>query len=115
MSTGNRVLETSITLLSPMRSLDYLVGVSGQFFQQVIWRNIWVDAYPMLVRFVIWIADTVMLCSQFFNAFWLALQRDDREIIAVKEREHVAMNVEHQHPLSAFELLERQFLFYVFA
>ncbi len=74
-----------------------------------------VDAYPVLGRFVIWIADALILCLQILNALRLAFQRDDREIIAIEERKHVALNVKHQHPLSILEFPERQFLFNICA
>ena len=47
--------------------------------------------------------------------FRLTFKRDDAEIVAVKERKHVTMHIEHQYTTGISECCERQFLFHVFA
>lgn len=69
----------------------------------------------MFGRFVIGIPDAFVLCFQVFDALRLTFERDDGEVVAVEEREHVARDVEHQHALSVFEFLERELFLHIIA
>ncbi len=65
--------------------LDNLIRVSGQFLQQIIGSRSRIDAYPVLGRLVVRIADTIILRLQILDTFRLAFERDDGEIVAVEE------------------------------
>ena len=47
-----------------------------------------------------------LFCPQLFDALRLAFQRDDREMVAIKEGEHVAMNIEDEHAAGILECRE---------
>ena len=72
-----------------------------------------VDAYPMLRRFVVRIADTIILSLQFVNPLRLALERDDMVVIAIEEREHMSADIKDKYTFTVLELHKRQLLFYV--
>ncbi len=63
----------------------YLVGIACQIPKQVIGCRVSVNTYPMLWRQIMWFADTTILCFQFIDSLWLALERDDSEVVAIKE------------------------------
>ena len=93
----------------------YIEGIASEFEQEAVGCIDWIDAYPMFGRFVVRIANTSMLRLQFIDALWLTFERDDREVVAVEERKHVATDIEDKHSLSVFEFLEREFLFHIIA
>ena len=77
--------------------LNDVVGVAGEFLQEASGCGGRVDAEPMPWRHVEGFDYAVVSDPQFVDAIGLALERDDTEVIAVKEREHVTMDIEHQH------------------
>lgn len=74
-----------------------------------------IDSYPVFGRFVMWIAYTVILFLQDFDAFWLAFKCNHTEVVAIKEGKHVTMNVEDQYSAGRFESGERKFFLHVIA
>ena len=95
--------------------LDDVVRVASEFLQQVIGCGIRFDAEPMLWRHVEGFDKAVVSGPQFVNTIWLALERDDAEVIAVKERKHVPMHVKHQHAAGRVKRREWHLLLYIFA
>jgi hypothetical protein len=61
------------------------------------------------------LGDANILGFQFFDAVWLAFERYHTEIVAIEEREHMPMYIEHQHITSISKCRERQFLLHVIA
>ena len=89
---------------------DDFVGIARQLAQEVVGGGGGIDAYPMFGGFVEGVADAGVLFSQLEDALWLAFEGDDAEFVAVKEREHMAADVEPQHPFTVFKLGERKLL-----
>lgn len=94
---------------------DDLVGVSREFLQQVVGGGGGGNAYPVLGRQVEWLDDAVVGSTQLVDAVGLALECDDVEVVAIKEREHVAVYIEHQHTTGRVKCREGQFLLYIIA
>ena len=58
-------------------------------------------------------ADAIVVCLEFTDAFGLTLECDDAETVAIEEREHVAMDIKHQHTAGMMKSRERQFFLHV--
>ena len=94
---------------------DDLVGVSREFLQQVVGGGGGGNAYPVLGRQVEWLDDAVVGSTQLVDAVGLALECDDVEVVAIKEREHVAVYIKHQYTAGRVKRREGQFLLYIIA
>lgn len=71
------------------------------------------DAEPVARALVVGIAEVWVGLAEFDDAVGLAFDADNLEDVDVEEAEHVALDIEDQHALSAFEGCEGEALFHV--
>lgn len=115
-SSNSLFLELFIRFgMGGVLGFDNLVGVAREFLQQVVGGGGGGNAYPVLGWQVERLDDAVVGSTQFVDAVGLALECDDVEVVAIKEREHVAVYIEHQHATGRVKRREGQFLLYIIA
>ena len=88
--------DSDFWLLLCILGFDDFVGVLRQFAQQGVRSGTGIDADPVLGRFVIGLADTVIARLEFVYPLRLAFERHNAVMVYVQKREHVSADIEHQ-------------------